>query len=348
MNTTALQFERPDRLQATQPPETRGLARDAVRLLVSTPRGHEHARFRDLSHFLDAGTLLVVNRSGTVPASVPARQERLGPFTVHLSTHYGRGGWLIEPRWSPGHPGPLPLTAGDLLKIAGLDARLIASHPGLPRLWFTHIAGNVQSAMHRTGLPIRYDYLDAPYPPLSAYQTLFAQAPGSAEMPSAGRPFSHRVLRTLQAKGVARTEITLHTGVSSHEVETDRIEDHVLYAEPFAVSPSAAAAVNAARREGRPVIAVGTTVVRALESAWDGNAVRPMKGFTRRFIHPGRPVGTVDGLITGLHDPRASHLALLYALAEPGLVQAAYREAVRADYRWHEFGDSHLLLPHAA
>jgi S-adenosylmethionine:tRNA ribosyltransferase-isomerase len=233
---------------------------------------------------------------------------------------------------------------GDVLEIAGLQARLVAPHPGLPRLWFVHVESDLRRAMERVGAPIRYSYLEPPYPPLAAYQTLFARRPGSAEMPSAGRPFSPRGVDALRTRGIELAEITLHTGVSSHEVEADEVEQQPLYAEPFEVPRRTADRVTAARREGRPVVAVGTTVVRALESAWDGDRVRAAAGFTRLMIHPGRPVRTVDGLLTGLHDPLASHLAMLYALAPKELVRAGYEEAVREGYLWHEFGDSHLLL----
>jgi S-adenosylmethionine:tRNA ribosyltransferase-isomerase len=348
MKKTELDFERPRALQASGPPERRGLARDEVRLLVSTAAGHEHARFRDLPRFLSPGTLLVVNRSATLPASLPARHPCLGPLIANVSTQYGGGLALIEPRRSAAEPGPLPLEVGDALEIAELPARLVAPHPGLPRLWFVQLDGDLRSAMARAGSPIRYGYLEPPYPPLDAYQTLFAREPGSAEMPSAGRPFTPRVVAALEARGIGIAEVTLHTGVSSHEVEADEVERQALYAEPFAVPVATAAAVNAARREGRPVIAVGTTVVRALESAWDGGRLRAAAGFTRLLVHPGRPVRSVDGLISGFHDPRASHLALLWAVAPRELVRAGYAEAVREGYLWHELGDSHLLLPRGA
>lgn len=348
MRSTELDFERPDDLLARTPPEQRGLARDGVRLLVTTERGHEHARFLDLPRWLASGALIVVNTSATLAASLPARHDGIGPFTLNVSTHYGGALWLTEPRWSPSDPGPLPVEAGDRLEVAGLPARLVAAHPGLPRLWFVRVEGDLPAAMAREGAPIRYGYLERPFPPIEAYQTLFARTPGSAEMPSAGRPFTARVVEALRARGIGIAGVTLHTGVSSHEVEADEVEAQVLYAEPFVVPARTAAAVNAARAEGRPVVAVGTTVVRALESAWDGEGVRPVAGFTRVFVHPGRPAASVDGLLTGLHDPRASHLALLYAVAPKERVQAAYAEAVRERYLWHEFGDSHLLLPRAA
>jgi S-adenosylmethionine:tRNA ribosyltransferase-isomerase len=345
MKRAELEFERPRALQATGPPERRGLQRDEVRLLVTTDRGHEHARFLDLPRFLAPGTLLVVNTSATLPASLPARHGALGPLLANVSTDYGAGLYLVELRKSASEPGPLPVEIGDVLEIAELSARLVSPHPGLPRLWFVHMEGDLRRAMERSGEPIRYGYLEPPYPPIEAYQTLFARVPGSAEMPSAGRPFTARVVDALRAKGIDLAEVTLHTGVSSHEVEASEVEDQVLYAEPFEVPRRTAEAVTAARREGRPVIAVGTTVVRALESAWDGDRVRAASGFTRLLVHPGRPVRSVDGLLSGLHDPLASHLAMLYAIAPKELVREGYAEAVREGYLWHELGDSHLLVP---
>jgi S-adenosylmethionine:tRNA ribosyltransferase-isomerase len=163
-------------------------------------------------------------------------------------------------------------------------------------------------------------------------------------MPSAGRPFTHRLARALLRKGIQFAGIVLHTGVSSQEVESEVVEDHPLPPEPFCVPRTTAQAVNAALREGRRVIAVGTTVVRALESAWDGAQVRPARGFSRLYVHPGRGIHTAQGLISGLHDPATSHLAMLYTLAGQDAIRAAYAEAAREGYLWHEFGDGHLIL----
>ncbi len=347
MRREELAFERPPGREAVAPPEARGLERDEVRLLVSTRRGHEHARFRDLPRFLEPGTLLVVNASATLPASLPASADG-APFVLNLSTRYGVGLWLAEPRWSAERAGPLPLECGERIDVAGLPATLVAPYPGLPRLWFVRIDGDVRRLMQRSGRPIRYTYLEPPFPGIGAYQTVFASVPGSAEMPSAARPFTLGVLEDLAARRVTIASIVLHAGVSGLEVEAEDVEDQPMYPEPFRVPRATADAVEAAREDGRPVIAVGTTVVRALESAWDGRRVRPTSGFTRLFVHPGRGVNVVDGLVTGLHDPLATHLAMLYAIADHDLIRDGYAEAVREGYLWHEFGDSQLLLPKAA
>ena len=318
MKSDVLLFDRPEHLQATVPPETRATPRDGVRLLVTTPDGNVHARFDDLHEFLHAGDLLVVNESATIPASLPA-EGTVGMFVLNLSTNYGDGLWLTEPRWSPIKPGPLPLKDGELVWMPGLIGRLVSTYPGLDRLWFVQIEGDVEAALAENGSPIRYGYVDQEYP-LEAYQTVFARVPGSAEMPSAARPFSQDAVNALTDKGVRMASIVLHAGVSSLEVDSAELEEQVMYPEPYTIPPSTSDTVNNTRREGHRVLAVGTTVVRALESAWDGLQVRPGSGFTRLYIHPGRGVHSVDGLLTGFHDPMASHLAMLYALASEAMV----------------------------
>ena len=341
-----LEFTRPAALQATVPPEVRGGSRDAVRLLVSTPDGHHLSRFPNLANFLQPGDLLVVNRSATLNASLPAT-GRSGPFVLNLSTCYGDRVWLTEPRRSHAEPGPLPLEPGEQATVAGMTATFLHPYPKLPRLWFVRFERDVTELTQRAGTPIRYGHINKTYS-LEHYQTLFADRPGSAEMPSAARPFTGKTVACLRAKGVELASITLHTGVSSLEVETETVTEQTLYPEPFEVPIETVEAVSRAKAAGRRVVAVGTTVVRALESAWDGVdgvGLRPARGFTRLYLHPGRAVNVTDGLLTGFHDPKASHLAMLYAVAGQDLVRSAYDEAVRSRLLWHEFGDSHLILP---
>lgn len=344
MRSAELAFERPERLSADRPPEARGLTRDGIRLLVSDGPSTRHASFLDLPGLLRPGDLLVVNESATLPASLAA-EGPFGPFRLNISTSYGRGIHLVEPRWSTARPGPLPVEEGMVVRAGGVALRFVTPYPGLPRLWFVRAEGDLGRSMAQFGEPIRYGYLDRPRP-LSDYQTVFARVPGSAEMPSAGRPFTPRLLEALEARGIARTGIVLHCGVSSLEVETEFVESQPMVPEPFEVPPAAAEAIDVAHRQGGRVIAVGTTVVRALESAGEDGPVRPMRGFTRRFVGPRTPTKVVDGLLTGLHDSRTSHLALLYGLAGVEPVRRAYAAAVDAGYLWHEFGDAHLILAH--
>lgn len=323
--------------EASEPPEFKGGSRDTVRLLVSSRIGHHHSRFANLANFLRPGDLLVVNRSATLGASLEAEGSP-GHFILNLSSDYGGGVWLAEPRRSFDEPGPLPLSAGEPFTVAGLGGTFLHPYPGLPRLWFVRFTGDVLSTLAQYGAPIRYGYAPTPHP-LTAYQTLFADTPGSAEMPSAARPFTERVLSSLKAKDIAHAAITLHTGVSSLEA-TD-----TLYPEPFRVPTETVAAVNQTKAAGGRVVAVGTTVVRAVESAFYGGALHATEGFTRLYVRPGRGVRVIDGLITGFHAPEASHLEMLYALAGETLIRDAYAEALSAGYLWHEFGDSHLILP---
>lgn len=331
----------PEPRPATAPPEARGLERDEVALLVSDGSGHHATRFLELAEFLEPGDLLVVNDSATLPARLPLRW-RDGAGVLHLATRYGPGLWLAEPRWSPERQGPLPLGPGAVVEVAGREARMLAPYPGLPRLWFVQVDGD--AAMARAGAPIRYAHV-AQDQPLARYQTVFARVPGSAEMPSAGRPFSRRALARLRHAGIRTAPITLHTGVSSLEHDGGPLTHDALPPEPFRVPSATADAVNRARAEGRRVVAIGTTVVRALESALHEGRVRAGGGFTRRVLHPGRRPAVVDGLLTGFHEPRSTHLALLTGLAGEALIRGAYEAAARGPYRWHEFGDVHLILP---
>jgi S-adenosylmethionine:tRNA ribosyltransferase-isomerase len=343
MRRDSLAFPRPPELVAREPPEVRAGTRDAVRLLVSSPGEHRLTHFRDLRDFLRPEDLLVVNESATLPASLPA-EASFGSFRLHYSTRYGPRLYLMEPRRSLREPGPLPLHEGMPGLAGGVPVRFLVPHPGIPRLWFVQGPVDLDEVLGRVGSPIRYGYVEHPWP-LEAYQTIFARVPGSAEMPSAARPFSREVVGGLSSRGIGIARILLHCGVSSLEVEADRLEDQVLYAEPFEVPAETARAVREAHRRGGRVIAVGTTVVRALESAVGCGGIQPTRGFTRLYVHPPAPLRVVDGLLTGLHDPMTSHLALLFALAGEAFVHAAYREAVEAKLLWHEFGDSHLLLP---
>jgi S-adenosylmethionine:tRNA ribosyltransferase-isomerase len=346
-----IRFDLPAELSATEPPEHRGLPRDGVRLLVARPDGVRHRRFRDLADELEPGDLIVVNTSATLPAALDAErirtgERRAGPTVVHVSTQLDDGHWVVEVR-RPDGTGPEPDVApGEWLRLpGGVELTVLASYPedGVPgsRLWRATAEPATRAATHlaRYGRPVGYGYLRGTYP-LAAYQTIFAHRPGSAEMPSASRPFSPELLVRLTVRGVTLAPLTLHCGLSSAETGEPPAP------EPFTVPPDTARLVNAARTAGRRVVAAGTTVVRALESATtpDGT-VQPARGWADLVLHASRPARTVTGLITGWHAPRATHLALLEAVAGPDLVRAAYTEALDARYLWHEFGDSALLLP---
>jgi S-adenosylmethionine:tRNA ribosyltransferase-isomerase len=343
---SALAFELPARLEAHEPPEARGLRRDQVRLMVAS-RGNGtivHTRFDELPSFLGAGDLLVLNTSATLPAALPAERPDLPrPLELRLSTPARRhpdDHWVIELRlgdapFRGAHP-------GDELELpAAGRAEILARYASSERLWLARLSlpAPLERYLAEHGRPIRYRYVPRTWP-LEAYQTAYALEPGSAEMPSAGRPLSPELLTRLAASGVLIAPLTLHTGVSSPE------RHEPPYPERYRVPAETARLVNAVRGWGGRVVAVGTTVVRALESvAQPGGEVRTEAGWTNLVVSPERGLWAVDALLTGWHEPEASHLQLLRAAAGDELLDRSYAAAVRHGYLWHEFGDSHLILP---
>jgi S-adenosylmethionine:tRNA-ribosyltransferase-isomerase (queuine synthetase) len=331
-------FTLPASLEAHDPPEARGLPRDGVRMLVSRRASGEISQhgFADLPGLLLPGDLLVINTTATLPAQVRVSAE----LAVHFSGPRPDGSWLTELRLirgkttvpnDRGYPGQrLALPGGAVLTLEG---RATA------RLWRARLSVAVVPYLLRYGRPIRYAYVPREWP-LSYYQTVFAREPGSAEMPSASRPFSPSVVTRLVSAGVLIAPLTLHCGVSSLEGDEDP------YPEPYDVPPATADLVNHVRARGGRVIAGGTTVVRALQTvaAADGR-VAAGAGWTSHVVTPETGVKAVDGLLTGLHEPRSSHLRMLAAFAGPDLLSRCYQAAIDVGYLWHEFGDVHLLLP---
>jgi S-adenosylmethionine:tRNA ribosyltransferase-isomerase len=338
-------FVLPPDLEARQPAEQRGLRRDQVRLLV-LPRFEGpfiHARFDALGDYLRPGDLLVVNASRTLPAMLQARDEAGAPVEVRLAHRQADDRWdalLLDGRTRVGRPGML-LTFGE-----GLSARVLTPRADLPFLWevqFDRCCIPLLDLIYRLGQPVRYSYVDAALP-LDLYQTVYASEPGSVEMPSAGRPFSWELLLKLQHQGVGLASITLHTGLSS--TRDDALDaTHPVYPEEYEVLPSTVQAVDDAHARGGRVIAVGTTVVRALETvARSDGTIQAGRGWTPLRITAETRLRAVDALLTGLHEPHASHLDLLSAFVAPQRLQAAYLEAIERRYLWHEFGDMNLII----
>jgi S-adenosylmethionine:tRNA ribosyltransferase-isomerase len=393
-DATILDFDLPSSLEAGEPPEARGLARDDVRLMVSHYRDDrvQHTRFRELPDVLEAGDVLVINTSGTMNAALSATRLDGTPLELHLSTHLPADLWIVELRQpeggersaaersrpSAGGAATRPLsnaTPGETLALPGgaaitLHVPYRHDHRGTPdlntvsRLWIATLRlpcgcaaappapsegrveqcpqgtmGPLQDYLARYGFPIRYSYVKEAWP-ISSYQTVYATEIGSAEMPSAGRAFTPELLTRLIARGVLVVPLLLHTGVSS-------LEDHEPpYEEFYRVPLETARVVNAARIAGGRIVAVGTTVVRALETVTDREGtVHPGEGWTRLVVTAQRGVRAIDALLTGLHEPRSSHLAMLAALAGRKHLAITYAEALRAGYLWHEFGDLHLIVP---
>jgi S-adenosylmethionine:tRNA ribosyltransferase-isomerase len=350
---TTLAFELAPAREAGEPPD--------VRLMVASRADGEivHARFRELPDFLRPGDLLVVNTSGTVPAAVGAVDGTGAAIEVRFSTRAPEGEaadlHVVELRTAGGLA---PLRAGhageSISLVGGGRLELVARYPGGERdhqtaqstgpgrLWLARADLGVEGPagyLARHGRPIRYGYVRERWP-LSAYQTAYATVSGSAEMPSAGRPFTPELVTRLVARGVLVAPLVLHTGVSSPE------RHEPPYPEEYEVPAPTARLVNSVRAWGGRVIAVGTTVVRALETvAVVDGTVAPGSGWTNLVVSADRELRAVDGLITGWHEPQASHLQMLEALAGDEFVARCYAGALEHGYLWHEFGDSHLILP---
>ncbi|MFE6595359.1 S-adenosylmethionine:tRNA ribosyltransferase-isomerase [Streptomyces sp. NPDC057781] len=357
----------PEELSARVPAEQRGpgLDRDGVRLLVSRGTEVSHHGFRELPGLLRAGDLLVVNTSATLAAAVDGRVGD-APVVVHFSTRGDDGRWAVELREPDGRGTTrarvvvgreaLPSKGGGGRRAGGPEgtevrlpggARLVLEEPSSARgerLWWARVSGaEVPVVLREYGRPIRYSYT-ARDQPLSVYQTVFAlpsaDGTGSAEMPSAARPFTARLVAELVSRGVQFAPVTLHTGVASAESHEPP------YPERFSVPEASARLINAAGAGDGRVVAVGTTAVRAVESAAGADGVvRARAGWTDLVVTPERGVRVVDGLLTGLHEPEASHLLMLEAVAGRAAIDRGYAAAVLGRYLWHEFGDVHLLLP---
>ncbi|HWE33240.1 MAG TPA: S-adenosylmethionine:tRNA ribosyltransferase-isomerase [Solirubrobacteraceae bacterium] len=328
---SALAFELPTALEAREPPAER----DGVKLLVADRAGGElaHHVFRELPQLLHPGDVVVVNASATVPAAVAARRADGAPARVHFSTRVPGldASWRVVELRTPDGSAPARACSGETLTLrGGATLELMAPYLSEGRLMLARIDAPVERYLELYGEPIRYGYVQRAWP-LSEYQNVYATTPGSAEMPSAGRPFTPELITRLVARGVAVAPITLHCGVSSPERHEPPFPEY------FEV-PDATARLLAART-GR-VIAVGTTVVRALETT--GGAAG--SGWTSLIVTAATELGAVDGLITGWHEPDASHLQLLEAVAGASLLRRSYEAALERGYRWHEFGDSHLIV----
>jgi len=338
---------------APGPIEAAGRRRDAGRLLVVTPSSAVDTTFAAVGDFLAPGDVLVVNTSATLPAAVPVEApafRRGGPvgLLLHLGTELPGGLRLVELRTATGF-GSVPFAdarPGTVLLPGGGRAELLTPWPAEPsegpnRLWMARldVPGDPRAWMADHGRPIRYGQPAEPWP-LDAYQTVFATEPGSAEMPSAARGFTAELVTALVSGGVVIAPLLLHCGLSSPEA------GEAPQPERYRVPAATAALVNAGRAAGRRVIAVGTTAVRALETVTDeAGTVHPGEGWTELVVTPERGVRAVDGLVTGWHEPEASHLELVAAVAGPDMLDRSYAAAHALGYHGHEFGDFHLLLP---
>jgi S-adenosylmethionine:tRNA ribosyltransferase-isomerase len=339
---SAFAFTLPPELNASAPPERRGLRRDQVRLMVLDRATGEtvHTRFGHLADYLRPGDLLILNNSRTLPAVLPATDPDGLPVEIRLAHRLGAGEWraLVV--------SPAPICSGTVLSLPEALEATITFHSDaepLSVIRFSREGSALYDTLYRIGEPVRYEYTDEPWS-LDYYQTVFASVPGSVEMPSAGRAFTWEMLLGLRRKGVAVAFLSLHAGLS-YFLDDKWFKDPRYTPEAYDIPLETAAAIATARRRGGRVIAVGTTVVRTLETAaLRTGEVRPGSGWADIFINRTFPLRVVDGLLTGLHEPEASHLDLLSAFVDPEQLRSAYAEAVAKGYLWHEFGDMNLIL----
>ena len=345
-----LDFHLPDELQCGLPTEERGIQRDKVRLMVSDKKTDEitHTFFHSLDQHLNPGDVLVINTSGTLKAALETTPLNNRQIRVHFSTRLRADQWIVElrqveaqsnRRFFAGKSGMVfHFPNGGSIKLLQPYYRQVSkSHL---QLWKVKLdlPTTIENYLEQFGRPIKYQYINTNYPS-AYYQTVYATEMGSAEMPSAGRAFTPALITRLVAKGVQILPLVLHTGVASLEIGDKP------YDEFFKVPSTTAEGLNLARQHGRRIIAVGTTVVRALESAIDNEGIfQPASGWTDVVVTPQSGAPSVDGLITGLHEPKASHLLMLEAIAGRRHLEVTYREAVKSKYLWHEFGDLHLIL----
>jgi S-adenosylmethionine:tRNA ribosyltransferase-isomerase len=345
---SAFTFELPQQLIATAPPERRGLNRDQVRLLVIDRKTHSiaHSQFNEIGRWLLPGDLLVLNSSRTIPASLQGHNFSSGQkLEIRLAEHLQDDSWLAlllcknsqgECHWESGmllHFGP------------ELSATVLDQSVTIPRIWrirFSRTGSELIDSLYKIGEPVRYEYVSAPWN-LSEYQTIYAMQPGSAEMPSAGRAFTWKILLDLKQRGINTTFLTLHTGLSSY-LDDELDQKDAVKEEEYFISDHTAEEIEKTRHHGGRIIAVGTTVVKAIESAVDRSQnLHAGHGYTKLHITGNTKLQIVNGLLTGLHEPQASHLDLLSAFLPTSVIESSYKEAIRNKYLWHEFGDLNLI-----
>ncbi|WP_437915459.1 tRNA preQ1(34) S-adenosylmethionine ribosyltransferase-isomerase QueA [Sorangium sp. So ce302] len=368
MRCELLDYELPEALIASRPPEER----DGARLLL-VDRGRragevEHAAIRDLDRYIERGALVIVNDTKVVPARLFGRKRGTGGqvelFLLHRldgapagAEDLGGGPRESAPRserWRAMGRASKPIRPGSVLDIER-DGALVAevlerAEDGVLTVQLSSPAGlSVAAAIDAYG--------HVPLPPYlgrgddasdrERYQTIFARVPGAVAAPTAGLHLSPGLVERLRANGVEIASVTLHVGLGTFQpVTVDDLDLHPMHAEVYSIPDATAGAIAGARERGAPVIAIGTTVVRALESAADparAGLVRAQSGETRLLIQPGYRFRVVDALLTNFHLPRSTLLALVFAFAGRERTLLAYRAAIDAGYRFYSYGDAMLI-----
>jgi S-adenosylmethionine:tRNA ribosyltransferase-isomerase len=350
MDVSDLDFALPEELIAQAPVEPR----DGSRLLLLPARGGplRHLEFSALPDLLSEGDLLVMNDSRVIPARLLGRKESGGRIEVLLVEPAPGLADVAAPgepaRWIAMAQASKPIRVGTRADFDGLLAEVTrVDGEGFYEVRFDRDERGLGEALERVGrIPLPpYIRREPGAADRERYQTVIARSPGSVAAPTAGLHFTPGLLARLESRGVRRATVTLHVGPGTFlPVRAARLEDHHMHAERYDVPEATARAFAAARREGRRVVAVGTTAVRTLESAFSPEGLREGAGRTDIFIRPGHPFRAVDGLLTNFHLPRSTLLALVCALGGVERVLGAYRDAVEARYRFFSYGDAMAIL----
>lgn len=340
MMTSTIEFYLPSKLNASYPPEKRGIRRDQVRMMVlnreTGERKHDH--FLQLTSYLQPGDMIILNNSRTIPASLQARWES-GSYEQDEKVEVRLARRLNHDSWEALILANSVKADDKLIFSSDLFASVTKANEDSPvsTIQFSKKGADLLNIIYSIGEPIRYEYINHPWS-LNYYQTVFASHPGSVEMPSAGRAFSWELLLNLRQKGIQIEFLQLHTGLSyfeeRHNSPTDNFEEYF-------ISEETMERIIRTKNSGKRIVACGTTVVRAIESAARSGS---LSGWTNLYIHPNSSLKLVDGIITGFHEPQASHLDMLTAFVSENYLYEAYQEAIQYSYLWHEFGDMNLIL----
>ena len=352
MRLSDFDFDLPEGLIATRPARPR----TAARLLVAEGSGITDARVADLPDFLRPGDLLVLNDTRVIPARLSGTRTRVTPqgaatarIEVTLLEPSADGGWRAMAK-------PLrKLRVDETIRFGDrMSARVVELSDGGLTLAFDAEGADFDAALAEVGAMPLPPYIAALRPPddqdRSDYQTVWARASGAVAAPTASLHFDDALLARLRAMGVEFVHVTLHVGAGTFlPVKTDDVSQHRMHAERGIVTPQAAAAITAAKAQGRRVIPVGTTALRLIESAADADGtVRAFDGATDIFIRPGYRFRVTDGLMTNFHLPRSTLMMLVSALMGSDRIRAIYAHAIAGRYRFFSYGDASLLFPEAS
>ncbi|UOR11076.1 S-adenosylmethionine:tRNA ribosyltransferase-isomerase [Halobacillus amylolyticus] len=343
MNKMKAPFQVPAHLHATAPVEYRQGERDNVRLMVLDPLTgqRKHTNFHDIMNIFQAGDVLVLNQSRTIPSSLHATGTR-GDVEVRLARK------IDEHRFEVLLLGTTYEEGDQIYFQNGFFATVEGNGNEYPLqvVNFKLSGVSLMEFIYEYGSPIYYEYINDPWP-LNKYQTVYSSTPGSIEMTSAGRAFTWGMLSSLVKKGVHLCYVTLHTSLSYYG--NNKWPTPSNHPELYSIPRETVDTINDAKAEGRKVIAVGTTVVRALESAViEGHLTQQNSVLTDLYINGNYSLKITDALLTGFHEPEASHLDLLKAFIDEAVLLEAYNEALKQEYLWHEFGDMNLIITGAS